>query len=74
MTIFRWIMGVIAGLFAAGWLLSFLLYVLRDDDRLKELGGRMRQYTILIGLAWFNTEVWGRVVWTIFTWGKPPVD
>lgn len=71
MTVFRWIMGVLGGLFAAGWALSFLLYVLRDDDRLKELGARLRQYAILIGLAWFNIEVWGRVVWTIVTWGRP---
>ena len=71
MTIFRWIMGVLGGIFAAFWALSFLLYVLRDDDRLKELGSRMRQYTILVALTWFNIEVWGRVVWTIVTWGKP---
>ena len=71
MTIFRWIMGVIGGLFAAGWLFTFLLYVLRDDDRLKELGARLRQYTILIALFWFNFEIWGRVVWTIFTWNTP---
>ncbi len=71
MTVFRWIMGVLGGLFAGGWLLSFLLYVLRDDDRLKELGARLRQYTILIALAWFNIEVWGRVVYTIVTWGRP---
>jgi len=30
-------MGVLGGLFAAGWLFTFLMYVLRDDDRFKEL-------------------------------------
>jgi len=70
MTVFRWIMGVLAGFFAAGWAFTFLLYVLRDDDRLRELGTRLRRYTILIALAWFNIEIWGRVVWTIFTWNR----
>ena len=71
MTIFRWVMGVFGGLFVAGWALSLLLYVLRDDDRLKEFGARMREYAMLVALAWFNIEVWGRVIWTIVTWGKP---
>jgi hypothetical protein len=70
MTIFRWIMGVLLGLFAAGWLSIFLLYVIRDDDRLKEVGTKMRQWTITIALAWFNIEIWGRVIWTIVTWNK----
>ncbi len=70
MTVFRWIMGVIAGLLAAGWAFTFLMYVLRDDDRLRELGAKLRQWTILIGLAWFNLEIWGRVIWTIVTWNR----
>ena len=70
MTIFRWVMGVLLGLFAAGWLSIFMLYVIRDDDRLKDLGKKMRQWTITIALAWFNLEIWGRVVWTIVTWNK----
>ena len=71
MTIFRWIMGVFGGLFAAGWLFTFLMYVLRDDDRFRELGMRLRHFTILIALFWFNLEVWGRVIWTIVTWNSP---
>ena len=70
MVIFRWIIGVIGGLFAAGWLFTFLMYVLRDDDRLRELGQRLRHFTILIALFWFNLEIWGRVVYTIFTWNR----
>ena len=71
MLIFRWIMGVLGGLFAAGWLFTFLMYVLRDDDRFAELGKRLRHFTILIALFWFNFEIWGRVVWTIVTWNSP---
>jgi len=70
MTVFRWIIGVPLGLFAAGWLFTFLLYVLRDDDRLRELGQRLRQWTITIALFWFNVEIWGRVVYTIWTWNR----
>ncbi len=70
MTIFRWIMGVLLALFAAGWTFTFLLYVLRDDDRLRELGQKMRRWTITLGLFWFNVEIWGRVVWTIVTWNR----
>jgi len=70
MTVFRWIMGVLGGLFAIGWAFTFLLYVLRDDDRLRELGARLRQWTILIGLSWFNIEIWGRVAWTLINWGR----
>jgi hypothetical protein len=71
MTVVRWILGVVLGLFAAGWAFTFLLYVLRDDDRLRELGTRLRRWTITIGLFWFNVEIWGRVIWTIVTWNRP---
>lgn len=71
MTVFRWIMGVFGGMFAIGWTFTVLMYVLRGDDRFKELGQRLRHFTILIALFWFNLEVWGRVVWTIVTWNKP---
>jgi len=71
MTVFRWIMGLFGGMFAAGWAFTVVMYVLRGDDRFKELGQRLRHFTILIALFWFNLEVWGRVVWTIVTWNKP---
>jgi len=68
MTIFRWIIGVIGALFAGGWMLTVVLYILRGDDSLKELGTRLRQFTLTIALFWFNIEIWGRVVWTIIHW------
>jgi len=71
MIVVRWILGVVLGLFAAGWGFTFLLYVLRDDDRLRELGTRLRRWTITIALFWFNVEIWGRVIWTIVTWNRP---
>jgi hypothetical protein len=68
MTIFRWFMGIVGGLALAGWLVVLLLYVVNGDDRFKELGTRLRQLVITIGLFWFNLEIWGRVVWTLVTW------
>jgi hypothetical protein len=68
MTIFRWLMGIVGGLALAGWLVVLLLYVVNGDDRFKELGTRLRQIVITIGLFWFNLEIWGRVVWTLITW------
>jgi len=70
MTIFRWIMGVLLAIFASGWAFTFALYVLRDDDRLRELGQRLRHWTTVVALFWFNLEIWGRVVYTIVTWGR----
>jgi len=70
MIVFRWIIAVPLVLFAAGWLFTFLLYVLRDDDRLRELGQRLRQWTITVALFWFNVEIWGRVVYTLWNWNR----
>ena len=72
MTIFRWIMGVFAGLSLAGWLTVLMLYVVNGDDRFKELGTRLRQFVFTVALLWFNIEIWGRVIWTIVTWNSPP--
>jgi hypothetical protein len=74
MIVFRWIIGVIGGLFAAGWIATVLIYVIRGDDAWKDLGTRLRRYTITIALFWINVEVWGRVIWTIVTWNSPRPD
>ena len=71
MTILRWVIGVIAGGLAGGWLVTVLLYVANGDERFKELGTRLRQWVYTIALLWFNIEVWGRVIWTIVTWNRP---
>ena len=33
-----------------------------------QVGTRLRQLVVTIGLFWFNLEIWGRVVWTLVTW------
>ena len=71
MTIIRWVLGGVAVLLTAGWLVTLLLYVASGDERYGELGTRLRRWVYTIGLLWFNFEVWGRVIWTIVTWNRP---
>ena len=68
MTILRWILGGFFLLFASGWVFTVASFVVSGDDRWGELGLRLRRYCYLLGLLWFNTEVWGRVLYTVFTW------
>ena len=68
MTVLRWILGGIFLLLTSGWILTVVSYVVSGDDRWGELGLKLRRYCYLVGLLWFNIEVWGRVVITIFRW------
>jgi hypothetical protein len=65
MTIFRWIIGVLCALFAAGSLLSFLLFIAFDIDVWLQRSRTMRRLLYMALLLWFNVEVWGRVLWTL---------
>jgi hypothetical protein len=68
MTIYRWVIGVITVLMALGAALSFLFFVLADVAIWIERARRFRHWTWLAVLFWFNTEVWGRVIYTIIHW------
>jgi len=68
MTIFRWIIGVIAAFMASGALLSFVLFMAFDIPLWLERARVFRRWTVTALLFWFNVEVWGRVVWTLITW------
>ena len=70
MIVFRWILGVLGAFFAIGATLSFVLFVAFDAKLWLERARRFRHWLWLIGLFWFNAEVWGRVAWTIWHWGK----
>ena len=67
-TVLRWIAGGIAALLLVSATFSFALYIGFDapvwGDRARRLGAWIR----LLGLTWFNTEVWGRVVYTVAHW------
>lgn len=68
MTIFRWIMGVLSVLLAAGSLLSFMLFIAFDIELWLKRARSLRRGLYMALLLWFNTEVWGRVLWTLIHW------
>jgi hypothetical protein len=67
MTIFRWVIGIVAGLMALGALASFLLFLGFDIRLWLERARRFRHWTWLASPFWFNAEVWGRVASTLVT-------
>lgn len=68
MTIFRWIIGVLSALLAAGSLTSLVLFLAFDIDIWLQRARSLRRGLYLALLFWFNTEVWGRVLWTLVHW------
>ena len=68
MTIFRWIIGVISALLVSGAVLSFVLFMAFDIPVWLERARVFRRWMVTALLFWFNTEIWGRVVWTLFHW------
>lgn len=68
MTVFRWIIGVIAALMAVGALTSLAINIAADSRLWLERARRFRRWLWLVFLLWFNVEVWGRVIYTIVHW------
>ena len=62
MTIFRWVMGVIAALMASGAVLCLLVYAIFKIDLWLKRARRLRHFTWLVLLAWFIVEIWIRVI------------
>jgi hypothetical protein len=70
MTVFRWIVGVIGAFFAIGATLSFGLFVAFDVQLWLQRARTFRHLLWVLLLFWFNVEVWGRVILTIWRWNK----
>ncbi len=70
MNIFRWIVGVIAAIMAAGALVSLAINIASDSRVWLERARRFRRWLWLVALFWFNVEVWGRVLVTIIHWNR----
>ena len=68
MTVFRWVVGVLAALMALGALFSFGIFIAFDVELWVARARRFRHWLWLIGLLWFNVEVWGRVLFTLVHW------
>jgi uncharacterized membrane-anchored protein len=67
-TVLRWIAVGIATLLLVGALGSLALYVAFDAQPALERARRLAAWIRLLALAWFNVEIWGRVVHAIATW------
>lgn len=68
MTIYRWIIGGLSALLAVGSLTSLVLFLAFDIDIWLQRARSLRRGLYLALLFWFNTEVWGRVLWTLIHW------
>jgi RsiW-degrading membrane proteinase PrsW (M82 family) len=68
MTIFRWIIGVIAALMALGGIVSFGVYVAAGIDLWMERARNFRRWFSSAVLLWFNVEIWRSVVLIIINW------
>jgi len=53
---------------AGGAVLSFVLFMAFDIPLWLERARVFRRWMVTALLLWFNTEVWGRVVWTLIHW------
>jgi len=66
--ILRYIAAGIAALLAVGALASFVLYIAFEAKPALERAKQLAAWIRLLALAWFNVEIWGKVVYTIVTW------
>ena len=68
MEIFRWIIGGLALMLAAGSLLSLLVFIAFDLPHWLDRARSLRRGTYAALLLWFNVEVWGQVIGTLIRW------
>ncbi|HWI09972.1 MAG TPA: hypothetical protein VNU48_01440 [Burkholderiaceae bacterium] len=68
MTIFRWIIGVLAALLATGALLSLALFLAFDIEVWLKRARTLRHGVYMALLLWFNVEIWGRVLGALIHW------
>ena len=68
MTVFRWIIGVLAMGLVSLSVLTFIMFMVQDEERWIALARQFRRLATVVLLFWFNVEIWGRVIYTIVTW------
>lgn len=68
MTVFRWIIGVLGFGLVALSVLTFVMFMIQDEERWIELARQFRRLATVVLLFWFNSEIWGRVIYTLVTW------
>lgn len=70
MTVFRWLIGSVAALFAAGSLLAFGIFVASGIDAWLQRTHAWRRLAWAAALLWFNVEIWRRVALILINWGR----
>jgi hypothetical protein len=68
LTVARWAAAGLAALLVLAAVVNFGLYIAVEAKPLLERARRLAAWIRLLALAWFNAEVWGRVVYTIVHW------
>lgn len=68
MTVFRWIIGILSLGLVSLSVLTFVMFIVQDEERWIELARQFRRLATVALLFWFNLEIWGRVIYTIVTW------
>ena len=71
MTVFRWIMLIVTGGLFSAAVFSFVLFIVADIEVWIERARTLRRLASAAALFWFNVEVWGRVVRTLWYWSTP---
>ena len=67
-TVLRWTAAVIAALLSVGAIASLAFFLAFDLPQWLDRARRLRAWVWVLGLFWFNSEVWGRVVFTLVHW------
>jgi hypothetical protein len=67
-TVLRWIAAAVFALLSVGAVFGFTLYIVFEAQLWLERARRLAAWIRLLALAWFNTEVWGRVFYTLAHW------
>ena len=68
MTAFRWVMGILTLVLGGGMALTFVIYIVSGVDEWIKIVRRLRHWTYLVLLFWFNFEIWRRVVLVVIHW------
>ena len=71
MSVFRWIMLIVTGGLFTGAVVSFILFIMVDVEVWIERARVLRRLSFAAALFWFNVEVWGRVINTLWHWNPP---
>ena len=61
MTVFRWVVGIVAALLGSASAIAFVIYITADIDVWLKRARQWRRLAWVAMLFWFNVEIWRRV-------------